>query len=418
MSIITVQNCFNILAAAKLYRSKALAQRMYGFIGAHLDAIAKIDAFLSLSKADLSSCISAFNRSQIEQSSLFLVIRSWAKHGDEEERAKDFSHLLQLVKLEELSAQFLEDVVSVDELVTNNQECYALVMKTLVKLLKERKITSRNISSNHTTRIVSIGGFQNPKQVKEIYCLHDKSGPALPNLPFSGLYHCCLQLNDIVYCIGAKTSGRWGTIDRGNVWQINVKEKSPTWKEVVRMNQNRLEMGAAVHEETIIVAGGRSPSAFGTDLASVEMLRPAMNDNWKALSTLQQRRSGHALVSHDGSLYAIDGYSNKQCLSSVERLSGDLRGQWETVQPLQTPRTNLTSVSCKGFVYALGGWSRTGERNPSKSVERYDESLNQWTYVKDLNYARVKAAACVMNGKIFVVGGHNHGSNGMLRSMH
>ena len=40
-----------------------------------------------------------------------------------------------------------------------------------------------------------------------------------------------------------------------------------------------------------------------------------------------------------------------------------------------------------------------------KSVEKYDPVLNKWDYVADMNITRYAYAACVLQDKIYVVGG-------------
>ena len=44
-------------------------------------------------------------------------------------------------------------------------------------------------------------------------------------------------------------------------------------------------------------------------------------------------------------------------------------------------------------------------------MEKYDYSENQWKYVSDMNIARSSHAACVMRGKIYVVGGLDNDGN-------
>jgi len=40
-----------------------------------------------------------------------------------------------------------------------------------------------------------------------------------------------------------------------------------------------------------------------------------------------------------------------------------------------------------------------------KTVERYNSETNTWTKRADLNFARYCPGACVINGKIYIVGG-------------
>jgi len=51
---------------------------------------------------------------------------------------------------------------------------------------------------------------------------------------------------------------------------------------------------------------------------------------------------------------------------------------------------------------AVGGSSGKKVLN---SVEKYDPDTDDWTYVSSMHFKRRKHAACVINGKIIVVGG-------------
>ena len=70
-----------------------------------------------------------------------------------------------------------------------------------------------------------------------------------------------------------------------------------------------------------------------------------------------------------------------------------------------TPRTLLAAVNSANGIHAIG--SRSGDKVSTtlKSVEKYTPMVNQWEYVSEINTERRGHAACVLRGKIYVVGG-------------
>ena len=62
-----------------------------------------------------------------------------------------------------------------------------------------------------------------------------------------------------------------------------------------------------------------------------------------------------------------------------------------------TPRRFYSAVSCNGCIYALGGIYAARRL---KSVEKYDLTINKWSYVRNMSTERSGVAACGMNGKI------------------
>ena len=167
------------------------------------------------------------------------------------------------------------------------------------------------------------------------------------------------------------------------------------------MNRKRGFLGAAVYGDFIVVAGGEDENKML--LASTEVYQATFNE-WRTISPLKQQRTSHALVSCDGYLYAIGGWSGRNCLSSVERLD-DLKVKWINTKMMQTPRGGLAAFTCNGVVYAIGGRSGKDYSTTLKTVEKFDSTANRWKYVDDMNFKRHGHAACVLLNKIYVVGG-------------
>ena len=70
-----------------------------------------------------------------------------------------------------------------------------------------------------------------------------------------------------------------------------------------------------------------------------------------------------------------------------------------------TSRCFLASVQFDGKIYAIGG--KTSKGFPLNSVEVYDTKNDTWTLIEPMTIARSEASACVLNDRIFVVGGYS-----------
>ena len=64
-------------------------------------------------------------------------------------------------------------------------------------------------------------------------------------------------------------------------------------------------------------------------------------------------------------------------------------------------REGFAAVYCNGFIYAIGGAGNQGLR----TVEKYDLLTNTWMFASCLNIGRWHHGACVLNDKIYIVGG-------------
>ena len=127
------------------------------------------------------------------------------------------------------------------------------------------------------------------------------------------------------------------------------------WEEIAAMTEKRRFMGAAVCFDTLVVSHGNN--TVGNVSRTTEIYQKSL-DQWKTISSLQQRREFYALVAFQEKLYAIAGCCNGEVLSSVEVLSG-LDSIWKYVKSLQTPRKWFAAVCCKGFIYVIGDFPVT-----------------------------------------------------------
>lgn len=60
------------------------------------------------------------------------------------------------------------------------------------------------------------------------------------------------------------------------------------------------------------------------------------------------------------------------------------------VAPLNVSRRALSAVTLPDGIYAIGGFD--GE-NYLSSVEKYDDSTNEWVFVSSMNYPRCTLSA-------------------------
>ena len=181
-------------------------------------------------------------------------------------------------------------------------------------------------------------------------------------------------------------------------------------------------MGAALYQNGLVVSGGykRLQKGGGKVLNSVEFYRCQINE-WKSIATLNENRGEHALVCCEGCLYALGGCCGSRWLSSAEKLCS-LDGKWKYINPMQSPRKEFAAVNCEDIIYAIGGLTESTPLgvDPSslfheirfglsftKTVEKYVPATKRWSYVQDMHFERYGHSACVLGGKIYVVGGRD-----------
>ncbi|MCJ8732740.1 hypothetical protein PDJAM_G00214770 [Pangasius djambal] len=112
--------------------------------------------------------------------------------------------------------------------------------------------------------------------------------------------HSVISQNGLVYCIGGKTDDN-KTINK----MFAYNHKKSEWKELAAMKTPRSMFGAVVHKGKIIVVGGVNEDSL---LASCEAYDFGTN-KWEAFPEFAQERSSINVVSVDGELYAVGGFT-------------------------------------------------------------------------------------------------------------
>ena len=398
-SAINSNNCIKGINLAILYENDVLLNKYNQYLSKHFNEVSQRIEFKNLSAADLASCISNLNRDEVDEMLLFQAIMAWTKH-DQENRLDDFAHLFQLIKLNKVSYDDLMFVVSKEQIIRESNTCLNSILTILPKVLKIKQLKETG------SKILSIGGFKTPSKVIQVYSLLDEPAQQYPDLPIKVKNHCSLKLDNFVYCIGGQINDNDDLDVTSKVWKMDLEEKPMKWEQIAEMNQKRWQMAAAIYNGSMVVSNGDD----GNNITRTNEVYKLTSKQWTMISPLQQLRNSHAMVSCKGCLWVIGGWYRKKVLSCVERLT-DLQSIWEYVAPLQTPRQYLAAVNCRDYIYAIGGESGEDNSTRLKSVEKYDADANKWVYVCNMINERCSHSACVLQDKIYVVGGLNSKGN-------
>ncbi len=178
-----------------------------------------------------------------------------------------------------------------------------------------------------------------------------------------------------------------------------------TWTTRTDMPTARFGVSTSVVDGKIYaIGGGKTP--YGAYLSTVEEYDPA-TDTWTKKADMPTARNGHAASVVNGKIYVIGGEPRAQAsLPTVEEYDPAM-DTWMRKADMPTKRTFLCTCAVDGEIYAIGGVTAGvpgADWNPS-IVEVYDPATDIWTSRADIPTPRSVAAACVVDGKIYVIGG-------------
>jgi N-acetylneuraminic acid mutarotase len=171
-----------------------------------------------------------------------------------------------------------------------------------------------------------------------------------------------------------------------------------------------LGSSAIVLDGSIWVIGGNDQA--NTD--AIDIFEPA-NFTWQRSTPLPAAVGGSFTATVQRRIYIIGGYPVRggQLVGLSTVLAFDAAaGTWTPKSPLAQRRFFAAGAVLDGRIYVVGGHTNCDPTDscfeaPLTSLEIYDPAADRWTAGPPMSDARGNAGAAVLNGKLYVAGGTN-----------
>ena len=147
-----------------------------------------------------------------------------------------------------------------------------------------------------------------------------------------------------------------------------------------------------------------SPAHHANVMATVEAYNPRTN-TWRSCMSLDQRRHGAVAGVVGGRLVVAGGHDGVRELTSVEAYTPT---GWTPLPPLPHAAGYATACVLNGRLYVMGGWGC----NKLQVLEMSEENGFSWTVKADLPAARFDAASAEVDGKVWLMGGRGQAADG------
>ena len=120
-SVVSSNNWFAVLSAAKLYQNENLQNQVYDCVSNNFKDVIQTDEFNSLACNVFVALISNLNRSQIEELSLFKGLMTWCRHDDADRKTEFLALFEEMINLDKIPTSSLEEIVLKEKLILENQ---------------------------------------------------------------------------------------------------------------------------------------------------------------------------------------------------------------------------------------------------------------------------------------------------------
>ena len=119
-------------------------------------------------------------------------------------------------------------------------------------------------------------------------------------------------------------------------------------------------------------------------------------------STPCNSRYGASAVSYENEIYLIGGTNYPTYFTTIEKLD-ETNNQWTELNEQVIGRRYLTAEVVNGVIYIIGG--QTSDGSYVETVQSYNISSNTLTTVSSLPTKRKQLNSVVYDNKIYVIGG-------------
>ena len=177
-------------------------------------------------------------------------------------------------------------------------------------------------------------------------------------------------------------------------------------KKVRRLNHTipllynkRYHVGLCSFAGCIFIAGGNQNQNEALDKCEVYSFESC---EWKEVSSMNTKRGCFPLIYFQDKVWAIGGWSNGTILDAIEIYDLSVN-KWTTIDTkLLSKRNGHNAVVHNNKFFVIGGENRNGMIS---SVEVYSGETNQFSFVKRMNIGRSYFGCCIVNSKLYVIGG-------------
>ncbi|XP_060701967.1 kelch-like protein 26 [Hemiscyllium ocellatum] len=411
-SAISVETCLNIGQMATTFSLSSLKESVDVFTFAHFLQIAQEEDFLQLPLERLIFFLKSNKLKNCNEVDLFHAAIRWLQY-DESRRAN--AHLvLSHIRFPLMKSSELVDNVQMQAVMVEDPLCRRYLLEAfnyqVLPFRQHEMQSARTRIRSDTVSLVAFGGTpytDNDRTVsRKVFALADGNARQFTERPEMeiGCSHACIAvLDNFVYVVGGQHL-QYRSGEGAVSWCFRYDPHLNYWLRIRSMQEGRIQFQLDVLQGMLFATGGRNRSG---SLSTVERYSPRRNE-WTNVCCLKRRTWGHAGTSSGGKLYISGGYGitieDKKSLLCYTPET-DL---WEFKTPMNEPRVLHSMVGANGRIYAIGGrMDHVDHCFDVLAVEYYIPETDQWTSVSPMRTGQSEAGCCVLQRKIYVVGGYN-----------
>ena len=204
-----------------------------------------------------------------------------------------------------------------------------------------------------------------------------------------------------LYVLGGENPVPEQDFFRSQPWRgmmrLGTSTESPCWA-----HQASLPASFDCSRTAVALLGGEIHVGCGEN--QMTYIYAPLTNSWRRGADMVRVHSGGQMVTMDGRVYAISGYSNstQTYMREAERFDPAV-GCWELIAPLNEAHCGCAVGVLNGRLFVAGGIDTNDESGWSTEV--YDDVSDRWDVAADLPGGRACMGYATVGNRLFVAGG-------------
>ncbi|KAM4628676.1 kelch-like protein 30 [Polymixia lowei] len=415
---IDATNCLGILEFGEIHGCPEVVAKAGAFLLENFEAVQQNEEFLLLGKDRLAACLSNEGLQTRSECTRVEAALTWVRHH-EESRLCHLPELLALARLSHLSPDYLADNLLKDSLVQASPSCREAVENVHREKMDLApgymdRVNSQSPQANLQEVLFVMGGRslddsddedededRDPRLLPRncaFYNTKTQEWHQLPNFPNPNKWgYSMVSLNNDVYVTGGSRGSNTNTWSTTETWKYITREGR--WVTVAPMLRPRTNHTSATLNGEIYVIGGTT-----LNYVEVEHYDP-YNDTWDVTCPAVKYVTNFTATACHGKLYVVGSCAVKYNALTMQCYNPVI-DSWSIICSPFIPKylSSPRSVCVDGIIYLIA--------DNTKKVYAYDPEANMWQKVQFLHMLHENGGLVVLDGQLFVTGGHWKGMEG------
>ncbi|XP_077970043.1 kelch-like protein 25 [Styela clava] len=379
---------FQTKKIANRYNCKQLEEKCNQFALKRFKEIAQSAEFMDLDEKFISFLMES-NETKAKEEGKCKMLLAWTKH-DIDERKECFLSLVMKFQLTKMTLSYRRFLVENEPLLFESMQ--SIQSLTLSILDSHGDISSKDFNFN-LTKNKQLVVFDQTSQRMHSHDVDDETWTPMQTIDqaiIQNTLHSAVVIESYIYVI----------CGNGSFYRLEYAESNAKWEQITNTN---LQYACVVALDGFVYG-----IEYQRHSNIMERYDPS-NNRWTRLTNKSLILAWESLVAADGKVFCIAGQSNQQYQATNQvEIYDPVTSTWSMDnRSLNEARFKASATASEEGIYIIGGFNV----GTLTTAEFRSSVTKTWMMLKPMKNARQYFSSCVIDGKVYVIGGNGNSAN-------